>query len=481
MEYIIQGYRHESFFRYFEDISRIPRGSGNEGAIADFILAFARTRGFFCLKDAWNNVFIRKEASTGYEDVPAILLQGHTDMVCEKNADSDHDFEKDPLALYIDDKGFLRARGTTLGGDDGVAVALMLSLLDDKSLAHPVLECLFTSGEETGLYGAHNFDCSVITARRLLNLDTELDGEAIASCAGSADLVFGIDADLEKAEDHTLNLTVKGLAGGHSGADIHTGRANAIRLMGRLLARLYDDCPFHLVSLAGGNKRNAIPRECEAQIIVLDPERAKALAEEEAQKIASELVSDDRRFHLLLRRGKIAHTCLSYKDTSRVINTVLLPACGVISKAPANPDFVRTSANMGVITSEGGRVVASVMARSSCDSEMDALLLSYKRLAKVLGVTYTEEERALGWDLNPDSALAADYLRIYKRLFPESTPVVNAIHAGLECGIFVSKIPGCDALSVGPTLYGIHSPDEALDLASCERFCDLVRAMVSEK
>ena len=480
MEYIIQGYRHASFFRFFEDISRIPRGSGNEAGIAAFLKAFAEERGIFCVVDEFHNVFMRKAASAGYEAVAPILLQGHTDMVCEKNADSDHDFTKDPLKLYIDKNGLLRAKGTTLGGDDGVAVALMLSLLDDESFQHPTLECLFTSAEETGLYGAHGFDCSQITAKRMLNLDTELDGEAISSCAGSADLLLTLDTERELCDEKTLDITVKGLAGGHSGTDIHIGRANAIRMMGRILAKLYEDCPFHLVSIDGGNKRNAIPRECVARITVLDPERATQLIEDEAKQLLKETFSFDKKLRITARRGKRAENRLSYKDTSTVISMTTLNTNGVVSMSPANPAFVRTSANMGVITTSADRIVASIMARSSCDSEMDALLLSYKRLAKAMGWLYSLEERSGGWDMNADSQLAKDYLRIYKTLFPESTPVVNAIHAGLECGIFVSKI-GCDALSVGPTMYEVHSPNEALDLASCDRFCDLVRAMVSEK
>ena len=480
MAYIIEGYRHTSFFHYFEDISRIPRGSGNEAGIAAFLKAFADERGIFCVVDELYNVFMRKPATAGYEEVAPILLQGHTDMVCEKNADSDHDFLKDPLDLYIDKKGMLRAKGTTLGGDDGVAVALMLSLLDDESFEHPMLECLFTSGEETGLYGAHGFDTSLITARRMLNLDTELDGEAIASCAGSADLFLKRETDREATDGRALDITVKGLAGGHSGCDIHTGRANAIRMMGRILARLYEDCPFHLVSIAGGNKRNAVPRECVASIIPLDADRAKAIIEDEAKKLQSEVTAADKKLRVLARRGKLQTSCLSYKDTSAVISMITLPTHGVVSMSPANMAFVRTSANMGVISTDDTAVTASIMARSSCDSEMDALLLSYKRLATATGLVYILDERSGGWDMNADSQLARDYLRIYKKLFPESKPVVNAIHAGLECGIFVSAI-GCDALSVGPTIYEVHSPDEALDLASCDRFCDLVRAMVSEK
>ena len=220
------------------------------------------------------------------------------------------------------------------------------------------LECLFTSAEETGLYGAHGFDTSLITARRMLNLDTELDGEAIASCAGSADLFFKRETEREATDNRALEITVKGLAGGHSGCDIHTGRANAIRLMGRILASLYDDCPFHLVSIAGGNKRNAIPRECIASIIPLDADRAKAIIEDEAAKLAREVMRDDRKLRVLARRGKLQTSCLSYKDTSAVISMITLPHNGVVSMSPANMAFVRTSANMGVITTEDSAITA---------------------------------------------------------------------------------------------------------------------------
>ncbi len=485
MEYIIKGYGCESFFKYFEEISAIPRGSGNEKAIADYIVDFAKKRELFVIRDDTDNVFIRKPATKGYEDVPAIILQGHTDMVCEKNSDSAHDFENDPLELYIDN-GLLRARGTTLGGDDGVAVAAMLDILDDDTLEHPVIECLFTTGEETGLYGAHNFDCSNITARRLLNLDTELDGEAIASCAGSADITLTLDGEQKGCSEHTLDITVKGLAGGHSGADINLGRENAIRLLGRILARLYDDTPFNLVTLSGGNKRNAIPREAYASVVVLDLERAKSIVEDEAGKISAEIYAAtlarvDSGFKVFTKRGRIVEKCFTYKDTSTVINMLTLPANGVVSYAPLDNGFVRTSANSGVVACSEGKVTLDIMARSSCDSEMDALLINYVRLAKLLGVEYQLEGRSGGWELNPDSKLAEDYLRVYKSLFPDTNPIVSSIHAGLECGIFVSKVEGLDALSIGPTIYDIHSPDEALDLLSCVRFSKLIRALVSDK
>ncbi len=480
MEYLIKGRRHPAFFRFFEEISAIPRGSGNEAGIARYLAAFAAARGLFCTVDDFNNVLIRTPATPGYENTPPLLLQGHTDMVCEKNADCAHDFTKDPLSLYVED-GLLRARGTTLGGDDGAAVALMLAFLDDDTLPHPLVECLFTSGEETSLVGASHFDCSQLLSRRMLNLDTELDGEAIASCAGSADLVFSRECESETVKEHTLNIALSGLAGGHSGADIALGRANAIKLMARLLAHVYTDCPFRLVTLEGGSKRNAIPRECRAQIITLEPERARRLLEEEGGRITAELSAADASFRLRFSRGRLVERCFSYRDSSALLNLILLSPCGVISFSPAKPDFVRTSASMGLCRAADGHMEAAVMARSSCDSEMDALLVTYGRLAKALDFALALDGRSSGWDLNPDSKLAKEYLETYSTLFPDKKPVVNGIHAGLECGIFVGKLPGMDALSVGPTIYDIHSPDEAMDLDSCDRFCDLVFAMIAKK
>ena len=480
MEYIIKGREPAGFFRFFEEISAIPRGSGNEAAIAAYIENFASERSLYCVKDDANNVFIRKEASEGYENVPALLLQGHTDMVCEKNTGYSHDFESDPLELY-EENGMFRARGTTLGADDGAAVAAMLWLLDDETVCHPVLECLFTSGEETSLYGAHLFDCSLISARRIINLDTEKEGEAIASCAGSADITLSIESDTEKNPFRSIEIIITGLSGGHSGTDINSCRASAIRLMGRLLAHLYDEVPFNLVSLSGGNKRNAIARECRAVIIPLDAEKASDSISHEAERIRKELSQRDSGFRVYVNRGKNGLECFSYRDTSAIINMMTLLPNGPVAMSPSMEGFVRTSVSVGVARCGGGKAVLDYMARSSCDSELDALILVFKRGAKAIGASFELSDRALGWDFDPESALASDYKRIYKKLFPSSEPVVTAVHAGLECGIFVSALKDCDAISIGPTIYDIHSPDEALDIASCERFCATVRAMVEDK
>lgn len=476
--YLISGYRPESLFHYFEDISRIPRGSGNESGIADYLCDFARSRGLFCLRDKENNVFMRKEASPGYADHPAVLLQGHTDMVCEKNAGTVHDFLRDPLDLYIED-GWLRARGTTLGGDDGAAVAIMLALLDDGGLAHPMLECLFTTGEETRMTGADAFDYSVVQARKLINLDSESEGVVTVSCAGSADVTLNYPADRIRESGRSLKVSVKGLAGGHSGAEIHLGRGNANRILARLLAVLYDDTPFHLISVFGGSKRNAIPREAGAEICVPDEKKAAEILLAEEAEIRAELPDADSDFRVHVGKGSIREEMFSYKDTSAVLNLLLSVPDGVIAMSPAVKDFVRTSSNIGVVTTDAAGVHAGIMVRSSCDSEMDAALLILRRLAKLIGAGYVLEDRHAGWELCPDSALTRDYVETWKALYPEKEPVVCGIHAGLECGIILSKLDGkCDAISIGPDMRGIHTPGEALSLASCERTYKLVAEML---
>lgn len=480
--YLINDLEPKRMFNFFEEISRIPRGSGNEAAIAEYICDFARNKGLYFIKDAVNNVFIRKEATKGYENVPAVMLQGHTDMVCEKNADTVHDFEKDPLKLEVKD-GWLFAKGTTLGGDDGAAVAAMLAFLEDDTLPHPTLECLFTSGEETSLVGACAFDYSIVTARRIINLDTELEGEAICSCAGSADVVLSLETDLTKISQRALKITVKGLAGGHSGADIHLGRASAIRIMGRILAEIYDQNPFRLVSIDGGNKPNAIPRECVAQIVTNDPDGVKAIVERMEKQIKSTLLPDDKRFCVRIEKGVQEGCMMSFKQTSSAIGALTLTHNGVYAYMQDGSGFVRTSASMGIVKSEQGKVEFHIMPRSSNAPEMDALLLSYKNLAKAIGVEYHLGGKSSGWDFDPSSALAKDFVRIYKELFgDDSDPKVNPIHAGLECGVIVSALgEKCDALSIGPTIVDIHTPDERLELASCEKFWKLLCAMIAAK
>lgn len=481
MEYIINGYEPKRLFEIFEEISQIPRGSGNEKSIADYICAYAERLGLFYIRDSVDNVFVRRNAGKGYEDAPSVLLQGHTDMVCEKNASTVHDFTKDPLKLRVSD-GFLSADGTTLGADDGVAVAMMLALLElDEEM--PELECLFTVSEETSLLGAERFDYSVVRSKRMINMDSEGEGIAVVSSAGGADACFTLKTDRVKCLSRPIKITVTGLMGGHSGTDISTCRMNANRVMGRILARLYDKKPFNLTSINGGNMKNAIARECVAEISAID----RGVVEKELEIIREELLNevcpDDKGIKIYLDKGKASDKMLTYKDTSALINILTLAPNGVCVMSSDFEGLVRTSCNCGVVESNEKETKVWIKTRSSCNSEHDALLLNLKRLGKALGMECEISGIYESWDLCRDSKIAEQFVKTYKRLFSDSgiEPQTAAIHAGLECGTIISRLGGCDTIAIGPNIYDIHSPNERLELASLERFWKLVLAMIKEK
>ena len=483
MEYILNSYEPKAIFHYFEDISRIPRGSGNEKAISEFICNFARERGLRYYTDDNFNVAVYKDATAGMEDLPPVMLQGHTDMVCEKNADTKHDFLKDPIKL-IEKDGWLMADGTTLGGDDGVAVAVMLGVLDSKDIPHPALECLFTSQEESGLGGAESFDYSKLTAKRIINLDTELEGEAIASCAGSMNTAFTINPERHPFDGQGLRITVKGLAGGHSGTDIDSGRQNSNMIMGRILNALYEEKEFNLVSIAGGNKRNAIPRECEAIIAVRDRDAATKTVLSLEADIRKELNFADRGFKVVVSKVGAKENMMSFKDTSKVLSFLSLVPNGVIAMSQSKKGLVETSSNLGVITTEeNGDVKFYAYTRSSVEPSMDAVYLRLKRLGKVLDLGFELVDRCPGWAFNSDSQLQQIFLKSYEEEFGKNDefPRVEAIHAGLECGIIIEKMGGGDAIAIGPTLHDIHTPDERLDLHSMERIWRLVVRMLASR
>lgn len=478
MEYIINGYEPRRLFEIFEEISAIPRGSGNEKGIADYICAFAERLGLFYIRDEVNNVFIRKEAGEGYKDAPSVLLQGHTDMVCEKNASTVHDFTKDPLKLCVKD-GFLSADGTTLGADDGVAVAMMLALLESNEDL-PMLECLFTVGEETGLEGAESFDYSVITAKKMINMDSEGEGIAVVSSAGGADVCYTLATDRVKCPDRPVRIKVTGLMGGHSGTDISTCRMNANRVMGRVLSRLYEKRPFNLVSISGGNMKNAIARECVSEISVLDKAEIENELDIIRDEIESEVCAEDKGFKIYLDKGKSSANMLTYKDTWTLISLLTLAPNGVFAMSPDFEGLVRTSCNCGVVECDEKEIKVWVKTRSSSNSEHALLLDTLTGVGRVLGVESEISGMYESWDYCKDSQLAKQFVETYKKLFPDSKIELKtaAIHAGLECGIIISHLGECDTIAIGPDVFDIHSPDERLDLASLERFWKLVLALI---
>lgn len=483
-EYIIKGYQPEKLFNFFEDISAVPRGSGNESGIADFIERFAAERGLFCIRDSHNNVFIRKPATAGYEELPGIMLQGHTDMVCEKNAGTEHDFMTDGLDLYIDD-GWLKARGTTLGGDDGCAVAAMLCALDSDTLRHPELECLFTTGEETGLYGATGFDYSVVRSKKMINLDSEAEGVATVSCAGGIGLDFSLVPDRIPVPSfcRPLSVGISGLSGGHSGEDIIREKGNAIILLMRTLSALYDVHPFSIVTLSGGGRGNAIPREASAVIFTDEPEAATEFIKNHTETLREWLPDCDRSMKVRVGKAKGEFDkMLTLADTSRIFNLTSFIPNGVISRISEKLSMVETSNNLGILSDDGERILLVYHGRSSLDSKMDVLALTAKRAAKALGFELDINGRYSGWPMRAGSPLAEEFIAAAKKVLgAEAEPRIAAIHAGLECGIICGAVPGLDAISIGPELKDIHSPGERLELGSFSRMWEIVKIMLEAK
>lgn len=476
-ERVVKGYEPYGLFGFFEDISAIPRGSGNGAGIADYLARFAAEHGLWCVRDKANNVFIKRPASPGREDEPAVLLQAHTDMVCVKAPGSEHDFSKDPLELFVED-GMLGARGTTLGGDNGVGVAAMLELLDGD-YSRPPLECLFTTEEETGMGGAFSFDCSLVTARRLINLDSSSEGTATAGCAGGMRYNVSLSYERVPAADKAIALEISGLAGGHSGVEIDKYRGNAVNIAGRMLTVLYERDPFCLVTISGGAKDNAIPTECTATIAVRDPAEATAVLLEQEAVIRSELPDEDKGFMLRVSKPKKAGDTLTFADTSRVISMLTLFPHGPQAFSRDMPGLVETSANLGVVFDNGSEITAQFLLRSSIESRLDELSLYFSRLAKFIGLKAEWHNRYPGWRYNPDSELQAKYIAAYNSLDGRRRDAeVECTHAGLECGIFVGAIPGLDAISIGPDIYDIHTTAERADLRSCERFFRLILKML---
>ena len=461
---------------FFRELSAIPRGSGNEKGAADWVCNFAAERGLSCVRDEADNVFIKKPASPGRESEPVVLLQGHLDMVCEKNSGTAHDFTTDGLRL-VEKDGWLRADGTTLGADDGFAVAYALALLDDETLSHPALEVLFTTGEEVGLSGAKAFDASLISADRLVNLDSDVEGTVTVACAGGERHVMTRDAVLEKRAGYRIDISVTGLFGGHSGADIHLKRANALKLMAQLLGACGDGAG--IISIGGGDKDNAIPRECFASVAVDDTEAA-----EKAQETAAALSGSAENEPSL----KISVSCEAF-DGSAVSADITHSVISLMRGCPNGPlayeevgDTVKTSSNLASISMKDGVITIVASTRSSDEAALDALASELDALADRCGFSIVHKSRYPGWRYDGETSLARDYISTYAHLYPNRPrPVQCAIHAGLECGIFKSRVPKLEIISVGCDIFDIHTPDEKMNLASFERVYNVLRTLLSEK
>ena len=446
-------------FHYFEELCGIPHGSGNTKAISDFCMAFARQHGLDAEQDAYNNVLIRKPGSAGYETHPPVILQGHLDMVCEKEPERSIDFTRDGLELFLDGD-WIGARGTTLGGDDGIAVAMGLAILEDDTLAHPPLEVLFTTDEETGMDGAVGLDASRLKGRTLINADSEEEGVLTVGCAGGARAELRIPVTREPVDAPCYTVTVDGLIGGHSGAEIHKGRLNANIVMGRFLQSLPEG--FRLVTLAGGLKDNAIPRQTVCVLAGDDPTAAASAFAAAAQ------IPADPDLTITVAPAPAAKTAVTAADSRRVAEFLATVKNGVQAMSRHIEGLVETSLNLGVLELEEAALRATFSVRSSVGESKTALLADLEQTAAAFGGTYSSHGHYPAWEYREVSPLRDVMVAVYEEQTGEK-PVVKAIHAGLECGLFSEKLPGLDAVSFGLRMRDIHTTRERLCISSTER------------
>lgn len=479
MDYKIKGYQPENLFHFFEDVCAIPHGSGNEKAISDFLVEFAKKRNLWVYQDNALNVVIKKPASNGYESAPTVMLQGHMDMVCEKLADCKHDFEKDGLDLIVEN-GIVRANGTTLGADNGVAVALMMTILDDNSVKHPALECVFTTEEEIGLNGANSLDKSILDAKIMINMDSEEEGVGTVSCSGGMRYAMLKNSQREENTGFVLDIAIDGLLGGHSGMDIDKERVNAVKLMGRVINSIAKQYNVKLISFSGGSKDNAIPRECNAKILFIKENEFEE-AHETLKTIQNELNNEihptEPNFVLNFGFYNEKQTVKTLCDNN-FINAICLAPNGVRHKNPKQGNFVVASLNLGVADTEREPMCIVFAPRSSVNSLQEDTVQTLDILADTFGFNTNITGRYPGWEFSEVSPIRDAFCRSYENLF--NAPMkIEAIHAGLECGLFCDAIKSLDAIAVGPTLCDVHTPDEHLMLDSLERFYKLLTDVLS--
>lgn len=476
MEYKITGFEPAALFRNFEEFSAVPRGSFHNEKVSDFLVTFARDRGLEVCRDEALNVIIKKPGQNGGEGKPPVILQGHMDMVCEKVHGCDHDFETQGIDMYVTEDGWLTANGTTLGGDDGIADATMMTLLDDDTLTYPPLECVFTTDEEVGLLGANVLDYSKLDGRLMLNLDSEDEGVATVSCAGGMDYTMTRALTCEKQSGETVTIDVKGLLGGHSGTDIDLGHANADKLIARAVLSVLEDEAARLVSFTGGTKGNAIPREAAATLWFPTADEADTAAEK-LHALGEAFTHEIRRLEpgidVTVSRAAAEVSVMSREDTEAVISAIVLAPNGVQTRDPLMDNFVISSLNLGIVRVEDGTALLGFAPRSSVDSLMDAITNELALTAKTFGFETEVSGAYPGWEKVEDSVLCDTMKESYRTLFGKELKV-EGIHAGLECGLFFANLPGLDPVSIGPTMRGVHTPDEKMDLTSCEQFYKLV-------
>lgn len=474
----LAGLEPANVFGYFEDICAIPHGSHNTKQISDYLVAFAKENDLNYIQDEMNNVILFGEGTCGMEDHEPVILQGHMDMVCDKDPEVTLDMATEGLDVTHDETCVF-AKGTTLGGDDGIAVAYAMALLADKSIPHPPLEVIITVDEEVGLLGANAIDLSMLKGRKMINLDSEDEGIFTVSCAGGAHAVISLPVDRKPVYGPCIRLSVSGLQGGHSGAEIHKNRANAIKVMGEFMSRIQNLMPLCLTSLSGGSKDNVIAHTCQATLVAMgiQLERINAIAQtlqDEIREKYDEPEASIQAFDV----DALGGNSLSTESTAKVIGLLCAVPNGIQAWSQDMEGLVQTSLNLGIVKL-GERLSATFSVRSSVNAEKEELLEQLKTIASFYDATFTRGGEYPAWEFKKDSSLRDTMVQVYEEMFGKA-PEVLAIHAGLECGLLGEKLPGLDCVSIGPQMHDIHTSREKLEIASTQRVWNFLLAVLKE-
>lgn len=474
---VLENLEPKQVFKFFEDMTKIPHGSGNEKSISDFLVNFAKERNLEVIQDKELNVIIKKNASAGYENLSPVIIQGHMDMVCEKNKDIKHDFEKDALELKIIED-YIYANGTTLGADNAVAIAFGLALLDSNDIQYPALELLVTTGEETGMYGAIALDPKNLDGKILLNIDAEEEGVFFVSCAGGATNYIHINNQWEDTKNPALKLEIKGLKGGHSGMEIIKQRGNANKLMGRLLNTIIKETEFNIVHISGGAKHNAISRESEVILTTnsTNIEKIRAIANNTINIFKEEFRVQDPDINLEITEVK-AEKQLTKEITNKIVYFLNLIPNGVQTMSKNIEGLVESSLNLGVIEFNEQKVSFISAVRSSVKSLKTEILDRIELLSQLIGTYVTNDSYYPEWQYEPNSKLRDLCVKTYIEIKGHE-PKIDAIHAGLECGLFKEKMHDVDMISFGPNLYDVHTPEEHISITSVQNTWEFIKKLL---
>ncbi|MCM1988712.1 aminoacyl-histidine dipeptidase [Oceanirhabdus seepicola] len=459
-------------FEIFKKMNEIPRGSGNEKAISDWLVTYAQDRGLEVIQDNALNVIIKKPATKGYENSPGVVIQGHMDMVCEKNKGTEHDFEKDPIKFIVEgDK--LRADGTTLGADNGIAVAYGLAILDEETAEHPEIELLFTTEEETGMDGALALNPDNIKGNMLINIDSEEEGTLLVSCAGGVRQVIELDGKKENVQGKGIKIEIRGLKGGHSGMDINKERGNSNKLICRILDELRKEMEVRIHNINGGSKMNAIPRECDCTVVVNENnfDKAVEIINEYHEIFKKELSASDSGIQVSFENVEVTDA-FTKESSNEIIDMLLMIPNGIQSMSMQIAGLVESSTNIGVCISEDNKISFVSAIRSSLESRKWEIAKRGDALCNLLGASVEYQSAYPAWQYKADSKLRDRMVSVYEDMYGNK-PLISAIHAGLECGLFGGKFgERMDMISFGPNLHDVHTPNEWVEISSVDRGWD---------